>query len=85
MRFIYAWSQVWASVGYREDVLGMSPKVCSDWCGYLREVCSWRVCQEGEKQIGGPGMTVELDETPFTRRNNHAGEAAFRNSQSLTG
>ncbi|KAH7698488.1 hypothetical protein AAVH_34418, partial [Aphelenchoides avenae] len=72
VRFIYAWCQDCTSVDYCEDVLGMSPKVCSDWCGYLREVCAWRVCQVGEKQIGGPGMTVEVDETLFPRRNNHA-------------
>ncbi|KAH7680036.1 hypothetical protein AAVH_41593, partial [Aphelenchoides avenae] len=73
VRFIYAWCQDWTSVGYCEEKLGMCPKACSDWCGHLREVCAWRICQQAEKQIGGPGTTVEVDEALFSRRKNHAG------------
>ncbi|KAH7714637.1 hypothetical protein AAVH_17986 [Aphelenchoides avenae] len=43
-----------------------------DWCAALREVVIWRICWTDEEPIGGPGQTVEIDETLFSRRKNHA-------------
>lgn len=43
-----------------------------DWNNYMREVCNWRM-QQHAVVIGGEGMTVEIDESLFTRRKNNAG------------
>lgn len=51
----------------------MNHNTVVEWCAYLREVCTWRICWRDEEPIGGPGKTVEIDETLFSRRKNHAG------------
>ena len=43
-----------------------------DWSMYMREVCaSYMLKHQG--QIGGVGLTVEIDEALFTKRKNHSG------------
>ena len=39
---------------------------------YMREICLWKL-QQISGVIRGDGMTVEIDESLFTKRKNHAG------------
>ncbi|KAH7715453.1 hypothetical protein AAVH_17159 [Aphelenchoides avenae] len=73
MRFVYAWTRDYISSAYCQDELQLSHNSFVDWCASLREVVSWRICWTDEEPIGGPGQTVEIDETLFSRRKNHAG------------
>lgn len=73
LRFIYAWSRNWARIAYCTEELGMGKVTVSEWCAFLREVCAWRISWKDEESIGGPGFTVEIDETLFSRRKNHEG------------
>ena len=50
----------------------MSLHTVVDWNSYLRDVCAWKLEQNLES-IGGPGMTVEIDESLFSKRKNNAG------------
>lgn len=70
--FIYSWSQNMATIKFCERELGMSHCTTVDWCNYLREVCAWTLLNNPIK-IGGPGLTVEIDESLFSRRKSHAG------------
>jgi len=40
---------------------------------YLREVCVWKLENNRNKEFGGPGLFVEIDENLFVRRKNNAG------------
>ena len=40
-------------------------KTVIDWYNYCREVCADRIMNHHAGQIGGPGMTVEIDESKF--------------------
>lgn len=73
LRFVYAWSRDWATIEYCTSELGMNKSTVIEWCAFLREVCAWRISWRDEEPIGGPGLTVEIDETLFSRRKNHAG------------
>jgi transposase-like protein len=50
----------------------MAQATVVDYNNYMREICSWKL-QQGPQVIGGNGMTVEIDESLFTKRKNHAG------------
>ena len=43
------------------------------WLAYLRDVCNYTVMQES-KQIGGPGIHVEFDESKFGKRKYYRGK-----------
>ena len=42
-----------------------SSETVIDWYNYCREVCAYRIMQHHAGQIGGPGKTVEIDESKF--------------------
>ena len=42
-----------------------STETVIDWYNYCREVCADRIMNHHAGQIGGPGMTVEIDESKF--------------------
>ena len=46
----------------------MSSETISDWLSYFREICLEIVTQKTSKLIGGPGLTVENDESKFGKR-----------------
>jgi len=70
--FIYCWSKKRTTIKFCEEELGISHDGTVNWNSLLREVCAWRVSQT-QGAIGGPGMTVEIDEALFSKRKNHAG------------
>ncbi|KAH7709821.1 hypothetical protein AAVH_22897 [Aphelenchoides avenae] len=72
MRFVFAWTRDYISLEYCQDELKLSCNSYVDLCAALREVVSWGICWMDEEPIGGPGQTVEIDETLFSRRKNHA-------------
>jgi len=45
----------------------MSKSAHVDWNNYLREVCVWNI-EIDNKEIGGPNLIVEIDESLFVRR-----------------
>jgi transposase-like protein len=70
--FIYFWAYEKSSIKFCEDTLTMSAHTVIDYSNFLREVCQWQV-EQSQEQIGGQEMTVEIDETLFSKRKNHAG------------
>ena len=44
--------------------LGISKRTIVDWLNFFREICSQYVAQQNTP-IGGPGKTVEIDESVF--------------------
>eukprot|EP00106_Octopus_bimaculoides_P016276 XP_014783718.1 PREDICTED: uncharacterized protein LOC106878887 [Octopus bimaculoides] len=70
--FIYCWAHDLASVNFCEHELEMKASCIVDWNNYLREVCAAHILSN-PKVIGGPNMTVEIDESLFTKRKSCAG------------
>lgn len=70
--FIYCWSRKMTSVEFSKDELEIGQNAVVDWNNYLREVCAWRL-EQTNMVIRGPNTTVEIDESLFSRRKNHAG------------
>jgi hypothetical protein len=50
----------------------MGQNAVIDWNNYLREVCIWKLENNQNKEIGGPGLIVEIDESLFVRQKNNA-------------
>ena len=44
--------------------LGIGYTACVDWSSYCREICLNAFIQH-PRQLGGPGKTVEIDESKF--------------------
>lgn len=60
------------SIDFCQRELDMWNQAVVDWNNYMREVCAWRMVQNAVVVVG-PGTTVEIDESLFTRRKNNAG------------
>ncbi|RUS71010.1 hypothetical protein EGW08_021232 [Elysia chlorotica] len=52
--------------------LNRLPCFKSKWFSYFRDICSWWL-NNNPYQIGGPGLTVEIDESLVAKRKNHVG------------
>ena len=50
-----------------------SSETVIDWYNYCREVCADRIMKHHAGPIGGPGSTVEIDESKFGKRKYHRG------------
>jgi len=50
-----------------------STETVIDWYNYCREVCADRIMNHHAGQIGGPGMTVEIDESKFGKTKYNSG------------
>lgn len=70
--FIYCWSKELTSVRFCQEELEISCDTIVNFNNYLREVCAYSLMQN-PPIIGGPGLTVEIDETLYSRRKNHRG------------
>ena len=46
----------------------MSIETVGDWLTYCREVCLETVGTQSSELLGGPGLTVEVDESKFGKR-----------------
>lgn len=73
IHFIYYWAREMTSVTFCKRELKMGQNAVVDWSNYLREVCIWRLENDHNKEIGGQGLIVEIDESLFVRRKNNAG------------
>ncbi|XP_060864281.1 uncharacterized protein LOC132940567 [Metopolophium dirhodum] len=73
VHFIYYWAREMSSVTFCKRELNMGQNAVVDWSNYLREVCVWKLENNQNKEIGGPGLFVEIDESLFVRRKNNAG------------
>jgi len=51
----------------------LSFETVADWLTYLREVSLEIIARETPKLIGGPGLTVEVDESKFGKRKYNKG------------
>ena len=69
--FIYCWSKELTSIKFCEEELDMGKNAVIDWNNYLREVCADTLINN-PVIIGGPNMTVEIDESLFSRCKNNA-------------
>ena len=70
--FIYWWSQENTSIRFCERELEMNHNTVVDWSNYLREVCANDILTQ-PLIVGGPGLTVEIDECLISRRKNQVG------------
>ncbi|KII64825.1 hypothetical protein RF11_03329 [Thelohanellus kitauei] len=57
----------------RDDSTFLSSRTISDWLTFIREVCIHAVLKISDGKIGGPGLTVEVDEAKFGRRKFNVG------------
>ena len=73
IRFLYSWSQELSSIQWCARELQISAGATIAWNAALRDVCVASIERRSQQKIGGPGMIVEIDETMFSRRKNHAG------------
>lgn len=73
VRFIYGWSHEMTSIKWCEQQFNLSENTVIDWNNYLREVCAMAIENKQQGKIGGPGLIVEIDESLFSKRKNHAG------------
>ena len=71
MEITYHWVQQCANdfITYESQI---SHTTTADWKNFCREVCEM-VCYKEKNAVGGPGMTVEIDESKFGKRKYHRG------------
>ena len=73
----YAWAHKFsASQAVHETSLDdetTSTEMVVDWYNYCREVCADRIMNHHAGPIGGPGTTVEIDESKFGKMKYHRG------------
>lgn len=55
VKFVYAWSHIWSTDEYCAEQLNMSHVAAIEWRSFMRDVCSWRICNEDMVPIGGAG------------------------------
>ena len=80
MRCCYEWTNGWRCA--LETVL--SHNTVLSWCDTIRSYLLESFDRTREK-IGGPGMTVDIDETVITRRKYHVSRVSSSGPQWLVG
>ena len=73
VRFIYCWAEELTSIKWCEKQLDVCNHTVIDWNMYIRETCVAVLMGQEKKKIGGESKIVEIDESLFTKRKNHAG------------
>uniref|UniRef100_A0A5S6QSW5 DDE Tnp4 domain-containing protein n=1 Tax=Trichuris muris TaxID=70415 RepID=A0A5S6QSW5_TRIMR len=67
VKFIYAWSHGYTTIRFCYDQLDMCKKSAEHWNESMRGVAA-EVLMRQPLVIGGPGLTVEVDETVYSKR-----------------
>ena len=70
--FLYCWSHELTSIKFCERELRISSQTIVDWNNFLREICALSLLAI-PTIIGGNGLTVEVDESLFSKRKNNVG------------
>ena len=70
--FIYCWSQEYTSVKFASLEVKFGKMAIIDFNNYMREVCATELLANQIK-FGGPGTTVKIAESQFSRRKNNQG------------
>uniref|UniRef100_A0A5S6QKD7 ISXO2-like transposase domain-containing protein n=1 Tax=Trichuris muris TaxID=70415 RepID=A0A5S6QKD7_TRIMR len=65
--FIYRWSHGYTTTEFCSNELGMSVKCAVEWKKWMREVAAESLLRN-PPVTGGSGLTVEVDETVYSRR-----------------
>jgi transposase-like protein len=73
LSFFYLWAYEKTSVEFCNIALGMGTHAVVDWSNFMRDICADSVIKRGSAVIGGNGLTVEIDESLFSKRKNHVG------------
>lgn len=72
LHIIYCWSMEYTRKQTVHET-GVSPKTVTNFFDACRQACEEWNFSEGQNPIGGPGQTVEIDETLMSKRKNHCG------------
>ena len=73
VKFLRLWADSQTTIKYTMMELNIDKNTVVEWNGYVRQVCGWKVANLLKQPIGGPGMTVEIDESLLAKRKNHKG------------
>jgi hypothetical protein len=68
----YLWTHQYGIQEDHEFEVGVSHATCVQWLQYFRDVCA-EYFVNNPQQIGGPGITVEIDETCVSKRKYNRG------------
>uniref|UniRef100_A0A5S6Q5B5 ISXO2-like transposase domain-containing protein n=1 Tax=Trichuris muris TaxID=70415 RepID=A0A5S6Q5B5_TRIMR len=74
VQFLYAWSKEYTTCTFCVQELDMAPSTAVQWNLAARTAAAQAVLRNPVK-IGGPGLTVEVDESLFSRRKYNRGQA----------
>ncbi|KAI8822368.1 uncharacterized protein EV422DRAFT_396023 [Fimicolochytrium jonesii] len=76
LKIMYAWSQrlPHADAQHQAGVSTKTSQTTCDWYHFCREVCVMAVHAGDDGKIGGPGKTVEVDESKFGKRKFNRGK-----------
>ena len=70
--FIYSWSREYSSGIFMQHEIGFNKNTTVDFNMYMREICAMDLLAN-PVLAGGPNTIVEVDESLFTRHQNHQG------------
>ena len=71
LAFTHMWARGYKLINISHE-LGIGYTACVDWSSYCREICLNAFIQH-PRQLGGPGKTVEIDESKFGKRKFYRG------------
>uniref|UniRef100_A0A182W8J4 DDE_Tnp_IS1595 domain-containing protein n=1 Tax=Anopheles minimus TaxID=112268 RepID=A0A182W8J4_9DIPT len=83
-RLLYEWSAK-SSVSRAMAETGLGCSAVLDWYRLLRDILFDYEFDRTSRQIGGTGMTVEVDETKVVRRKYHVGRVSASHKEWLVG
>ena len=83
---LYCWS-IGMSVSTAKIMMGISETTAMDYFNFLREECATKLISlpQVDKQLGGPGVIVEVDESVLVKRKYHRGAWRAKHQQWLFG